>query len=169
MQRFGKYPQKVEDKVIDKNSQTPSVKLRSDSGRLTSASGGQSNKENRGVSKSAKSIKSVKSGEFQQFVSQSRDENGTRDDLSTPRGYKGSEPASSRMSLSTDFMTNRFMMDLPASKLSWHMESPTKSMFDGGASTDWDGTDAEVRSLSLFHGVNWCRLSPIWKKIWPIL
>ncbi|XP_052282684.1 uncharacterized protein LOC127879720 isoform X3 [Dreissena polymorpha] len=69
-----------------------------------------------------------------------------------------SEPASSRLSTTfggNDFLTDRFMMELPSSKLSWNLESPLrKSPFDiPQFVTDWDGADFDnVRESSLSQG-----------------
>lgn len=109
------------------------------------------------LSKSAMSLASRKakretqenrnvSTDFKDFKQSGTD---TRDDISSTHGLGDtvsinppSEPASSRLSMfGNDFMTNRFMMDLPSSKLSWHLESPL-----GKSVTDWDGTEYDVSS-----------------------
>ncbi|XP_052794192.1 uncharacterized protein LOC128227574 isoform X4 [Mya arenaria] len=86
--------------------------------------------------------------DFQQYMTDTPDEASLKDGLSESVAPP-SEPASSRMStaLGTDFMTHRFMMDLPSSKLSWHLESPgPKSL------TDWEGTEFErIGESSLSH------------------
>ncbi|KAL4230907.1 hypothetical protein ACF0H5_011282 [Mactra antiquata] len=90
----------------------------------------------------------------------------TRDDISSMRGLGDSinppsEPASSRMSMfGNDFLTNRFMMDLPSSKLSWHLDTPGaggaggKYGMDGVSNSEWDGPDLELQRIgesSLSH------------------
>ena len=86
--------------------------------------------------------KNALNAEIKSFMAENKDDVSSVHGLGdTVSNNQPSEPASSRLSMfGNDFMTNRFMMDLPSSKLSWHMESPL-----GKSLTDWgDGTDFDV-------------------------
>lgn len=139
-QKFGKPSKKgTSDADLDPGfmkSRTSSAnpsRLSKSAMSLASRRARKDNQENRNVSTDFK--------DFKQSVTD------TRDDVSSTRGLGDtvsmnppSEPASSRLSMfGNDFMTNRFMMDLPSSKLSWHLESPLGKSF-----TDWDGTEYDV-------------------------
>ena len=79
--------------------------------------------------------------DFRQFISDNRDD---QDDVSTPNGHRDSVfPLSDLTSNFTgnDFLTSRFLSELPTSKLSWNLDSPI-----GKTPTDWEGTDIEVSS-----------------------
>lgn len=144
LQRFGKSTSTKDALKADSKGRTKSARLSYTNRSTKSAASGSrkhSNKENQG---------SQRQQEFRQFVSE------TRDDVSSAHGVgesmnPPSEPASSRLSVfGNDFLTNRFMMDLPSSKLSWHLDTPMgKSGIETIPSpTEWDGPDLEVGDLT---------------------
>ena len=88
-------------------------------------------------------------GDFRQFITDNRDE---QDDVSTPHGQRDSAyPLSDFASSYTgnDFLTSRFLSELPTSKLSWNLDSPVgKSPYENVQTpTDWEGTEAEVSGV----------------------
>ena len=95
-------------------------------------------------------IKSANKGgvDFRQFISDNRDD---QDDVSMPHGHRDSVFPLSELTSNyagNDFLTSRFLSELPTSKLSWNLDSPM-----GKSPTEWEGTEAEVSSpvLLFFH------------------
>ncbi|XP_053398553.1 uncharacterized protein LOC123556357 isoform X5 [Mercenaria mercenaria] len=141
--RFGKSTPRSEtrDGLKTDHVRTKSAKLSYRSSKSATSTGRkQSNKENEATPREK---------DFKQFMSE------TRDDVSSMHGVgesmnPPSEPASSRLSVfGNDFLTNRFMMDLPSSKLSWHLDTPLGKTGTEMVSspTDWDCPDLELQRI----------------------
>ena len=116
--------------------QTASAKQTSDLSRQSSA---VKTRKHSGREK----IKSAQKGggDFRQFIHDTREQ---EEDVSTPQGHRESVfPMSDLGSNFTgnDFLTSRFLSELPMSKLSWNLDSP---LGKSQTPTDWEGTEAEV-------------------------
>ena len=88
-------------------------------------------------------------GDFRQFIQDTRDQ---EENISVLQGHgDGVFPMSDLGSnyIGNDFLTSRFLSELPTSKLSWNLESPLgKSPYENiHTPTDWDGTEAEVSRM----------------------
>ena len=104
-------------------------------------------------------------GDFRQFISDSRDE---QDHVSTPHGQRDSAYPLSDFASSyagNDFLTSRFLSELPTSKLSWNLDSPVgKSPYENVQTpTDWEGTEAEVSGVLKISGYTCMVWLPFYK------
>ena len=142
-QRFGKTSQKLEAEDNLKNAKH-AAKFQSANTNQTDLSRQSSAVKGRKHSGRDKIKSGQKSGgDFRQFIQDTRDQ---EDDVSSPHGHRDSIfPMSDLGSNFTgnDFLTSRFLSELPTSKLSWNLESPMGHIH---TPTDWEGTEAEVSS-----------------------